>query len=116
MSLPDMKAPIDVKSLSTEDLDALLLAVSLERAKREPAVTMDQPGTMEAAADPKWFISLSGGNTFLQIRHPGYGWVGYLISPPSRAALASFLLQHALLPPAKTDAPTPVVSGGGALH
>lgn len=32
MALPD------VKSLSTEDLDALLVAVSPERAKREPAV------------------------------------------------------------------------------
>jgi hypothetical protein len=103
----------DVKNLSTEDLDALLEAVSLERAKREPAVTMEQPRTMEAAMDPKWYVSLSGANTFLQLRHPGYGWVGYVIAPASRAALASFLLQHALLPAPKTDTPPPVVSGGG---
>ena len=112
MALPDLK------NLSTADLDALLQAVSLERAKREPPVTMEQPHTMEAALDPKWYVSLSGPNTFLQLRHPGYGWVGYLIAPASRAALASFLLQHALLPPAKPDAPAPApaVSGGGLVH
>ena len=108
--------PPDVKSLTTAELDALLQAISLERAKREPPVTMDQPRTMEAALDPKWYISLSGPNTFLQLRHPGYGWVGYLIAPASRAALASFLLQHALLPPANAGAPAPAVSGGGVVH
>lgn len=110
-------APLDVKTLTTGDLDALLQAISLERAKREPPVTMEQPQTMEAALDPKWYISLTGANTFLQLRHPGYGWVGYLIPPESRATLASFLLQHALLPAPKVDAPTPVASsGGGTVH
>jgi hypothetical protein len=107
----------DVKKMNTDELDALLQAISLERAKRDPPVTMDQPATMEAALDPKWYVSLSGANTFLQLRHPGYGWVGYLIAPASRAALVSFLLQHALVPPAKIDAPAPVVSsGGGIVH
>ena len=110
MSLPD------VKNMSTADLDALLQAISLERAKREPQVAMEQPQTMEAALDPKWYVSLSGQNTFLQMRHPGYGWVGYLIAPASRAALVSFLLQHALLPPANTPAGPIVSSGGGAVH
>jgi hypothetical protein len=107
----------DVKSLSTADLDALLQAIALERVKREPPITMDQPTTMEAALDPKWFVSLSDVNTFLQLRHPGLGWVGYLIAPASRAALVSFLLQHALLPPSKPDAPPATVStGGGTVH
>ncbi len=111
MALPDLR------NLSTADLDALLQAIALERAKREPPVTMEQPQTMEAALDPKWYVSLSGANTFLQLRHPGVGWVGYLVTPASRAALASFLLQHALLPPARTDLPPPVASsGGGTVH
>jgi hypothetical protein len=107
----------DIRNMSTAELDALLQAVSLERAKREPQVTMEQPQTMEAALDPKWFVSLSGPNTFLQLRHPGYGWVGYLIAPASRAALASFLLQHALMPSVgPAVAPAPAVSGGGVVH
>lgn len=113
MALPD------VKFLSTEDLDALLVAASLERAKREPAVPMEQPKTMEAAFDPRWFISMAEANTILQLRHPGYGWVGYVVPPASRAQLVTFLLQHALLPAAKPDAPVaaPVVSaGGGTVH
>jgi hypothetical protein len=111
MALPD------VKTMGTYELDALLQAVSLERAKREPAVTLEQPRTMEAAIDPKWYVSLAGTNTFLQLRHPGYGWVGYLIPAASRAELASYLLQHALLPAPKPDAPPPAASsGGGTVH
>src|SRR5436190_12026025 len=104
--------------MSTAELDELLLAISLERAKRnDPPVSMEQPKTMEAALDPKWYVSLSGPNTVLQLRHPGYGWVGYLIAPASRAALASFLLQHALLPPPPAGAPASVPStGGGTVH
>ena len=110
MALPD------VKSMSTEDLDELVRLIALERAKREPQVTMEQPQTMEAALDPKWYVSLTEANTFLQLRHPGHGWVGYVIPPPSRALLVSLLLQHALLPPAKPSAPPLVTSGGGTVH
>lgn len=111
MALPD------VKQMSTEELDALLEAVSLERTGRKPEVTMAQPTKMEAALDPRWYITLAEAGTFLQLRHPGYGWVGYLIPPASRAQLISHLLQHALLPPAKPDAPAAGVStGGGTVH
>lgn len=107
----------DVAQLSTEELDQLRDAIALERVKRKPDVTMEQPKTMEAAVDPRWYITLGEAGTFLQLRHPGYGWVGYLLPPPSRAALASFLLQHALTPPPKADMPPPVVStGGGTVH
>ena len=107
----------NLDSLSTAELDALLLAISLERVKRNPPVSMDQPATMEAALDPKWFVSMAGSSTIMQFRHPGYGWVGYLIPPSSRATLAAVLLQHALLPPGKPDAPpTVVTTGGGTVH
>jgi hypothetical protein len=109
---------IDIRALGTAELDQLLEAIALERAKREPAVTMEQPQKMEAALDPKWYLSTAGANTFLQLRHPGYGWVGYLIPPASRAALATVLLQQALMPPAvpgTAPASTPV-AGGGTLH
>ena len=111
MALPD------VKELSTEDLDALRDAIALERVKRKPDVSMEQPKTMEAAVDPRWYITLGEAGTFLQLRHPGYGWVGYLLPPQSRATLASFLLQHALMPAPKADTPPAVVStGGGTVH
>ena len=111
MALPD------VKQMSTEDLDALRDAIATERLKRQPEIPMEQPTTMEAAIDPKWYITLAEAGTVLQLRHPGYGWVGYLIPPTSRAHLASYLLQHALLPPPKPDTPkAPVSAGGGTVH
>lgn len=111
MALPD------VTQMSTEDLDALRDAIALERIKRKPEIPVEQPKTMEAAVDPRWCITPGEAGTFLQLRHPGYGWVGYLIPPHSRANLVSFLLQHALMPAPKADTPPPVVStGGGTLH
>ena len=111
MALPD------VKQMSTAELEALLNAIAIERTKREPQVAMEQPKTMEAALDPRWYLSLAESNTILQLRHPGYGWVGYVIPPASRALLVSFLLQHALTPAPKPDAPPPVASmGGGTVH
>lgn len=113
MTLPD------VKQMSTEDLDALLLAIALERAKRQPQVAMEQPKTMEAALDPRWHISMADANTVLQLRHPGYGWVGYVIPPASRAQLVTFLLQHALLPapnPGSPPSPPAPSAGGGTVH
>lgn len=108
---------LDPKTLSTADLDLLLEAIALERAKREPAVTLDQPHKMEAALDPKWYLSTSGANAFLQLRHPGYGWVGYVIPPASRAVLATALLQQALMPPALAEAAPPKpIAGGGTVH
>jgi hypothetical protein len=107
----------DLKELSAAELDALLLAISLERVKRDPPVSMEQPQTVEAAVDPKWFASMTGANTFMQFRHPGYGWVGYMIPPASRATLAAVLLQHSLMPVSRPDAAPPVVmTGGGTLH
>jgi hypothetical protein len=108
---------IDPKDLPTAELDRLLEAISLERAKREPMVTMDQPQKMEAAVDPKWYLSQSGTSTFLQLRHPGYGWVGYVIPPASRAALVGVLLQQALMPaPVANAVPASPVAGGGTVH
>jgi hypothetical protein len=112
MSLPD------VTMLSTEELDALRDMVAMERIKRKPEIPMEQPVTMEAVLDPKWYLTLAEQGSYLQMRHPGYGWVGYMIAPASRAALASFLLQHALMPPPKAEAPAPApaTSGGGVVH
>jgi len=111
MALPD------VKQMSTEDLDALRDAIALERAKREPPIPMEQPKTMEAALDPRWYLSSVDSNSILQLRHPGHGWVGYVLPPASRTQLLSFLLQQALQPPVRPDAAQPVVSaGGGTIH
>jgi hypothetical protein len=105
--------------MTTEELDQLLNAISLERAKRQPQVSMEQPRTMEAALDPRWYLSMADGNTVLQLRHPGFGWVGYVIPPTSRAQLVTFMLQHALLPVAQPGTPgaaTVVLGGGGTVH
>ena len=99
MALPD------VKHLSTADLDALRDAITLERAKREPQVPMEQPKTLEAAIDPRWYLSMAEANTYLQLRHPGHGWVGFLIPPASRAQVPRRTVQarHSSSPTVKNE-------------
>ena len=109
----------DLSRMSAAELDGLIVAAVVERAKREPAVPMEQPQTIEAIVDPRWFVFAVGENSIVQIRHPGHGWLGFLIPPPSRAQLLSLFLQHALMPATKPGVAPPApppTPGGGKVH
>src|SRR3954468_8560837 len=93
----------DLTSLSAAELDSLIAAAVAERAKREPQATMEQPKTMEATIDPRWFVSPVAENSGVQIRLPGHGWLGFMFPPASRAQLLSLFLQHALMPVVKAE-------------
>ena len=109
----------ELTSLSAAELDALIASAVAERAKREPQVTMEQPKTIEAIIDPRWFVFPVGENSVVQIRHPGHGWLGFMFPPASRAQLLSLFLQHALMPVIKAEiitAAPPPAAGGGKMH
>lgn len=80
--------PLDVAAV--EELQRNLAAA---RSHMKPDVPAELPaGQLSAVTDPRWWTEphLSGG-TVLAFRHPGYGWLGYLVPPESRDQL------HALL-------------------
>jgi hypothetical protein len=107
-----------MKQFSTAELEALIAAASAERAKREPAVAMEHPKTFEAILDPRWAITLAHPNTILQVRHPGLGWIAFVIPPNERAHLLSVLLHFALVgaaTPAQAVVQVPT-TGGGTVH
>lgn len=108
----------DLKQMSVEELDALIVAAAAERAKREPVVAMEHPKTFEAILDPRWAVTLAHPNTILQVRHPGFGWVAFVVPPNERAHLLAVLLHFALVGPApQQQAPVPVpTTGGGTVH
>jgi len=109
----------ELTSLSAAELDTLIGSAVAERAKREPQVAMEQPKTIEAIIDPRWFVFPVGENSVVQIRHPGHGWLGFMFPPGSRAQLLSLFLQHALMPVIKAEivaAPTAPAAGGGKMH
>lgn len=108
----------DLEQMSGAELEALIAAAAKERTKREPAVAMQHPTTFEAIVDPRWAITLAHPNTILQVRHPGLGWLAFVIPPNERAHILAVLLHFALATPApQQQAPLPVpTTGGGTVH
>ena len=112
-------AKIDVSKLVATELDELISEAAKRRAALQPAVPNDPPKQVDALFDPRWFTVLQDENTILQIQHPGFGWITYVIPPHERANLLTVLLRQALTPPQTKAANIPMPStsaGGGAIH
>jgi hypothetical protein len=111
---------IDISKLSVEELDDLIASAAAKRMQLKPDVSDEWPkGQVEAILDPKWAVTANPSGTFLQIRHPGHGWLNFVIAPATRALLVGFLMQHCLLPAANNDGSTPARApsvGGSTLH
>jgi hypothetical protein len=68
--------------------------------------------------DDVFHAHLHGEDSILELRHPGHGWVAFVIPQHERANIVSLLLHHALLPKTageQVPAPGPS-SSGGKLH
>lgn len=111
---------MDISKLGIAELDELIAAAAKKRMQLKPDVTDEWPkGQVEAILDPKWAVTGNPEGTLFQIRHPGHGWLNFVIAPATRAMLTGFLLQHSLMPPANKDSSTPDPApsvGGSTLH
>lgn len=113
-----MSQPIDVTQLSASELDELIAEAAARRATLQPPPPMQAPKQAEAIVNPHWFTCLVEPGTLLQLRHPGLGWLSFVIGPNERAHLLGILLNQALFrPAADTSAkPPPSLSGGTTVH
>ena len=114
---------MDVSSLSATELDALIAQFAKARIDKQPLPPTEAPKVTEAILNPAWYTMLVNEGTLFQIRHPGLGWMSFVIPAPERAHLMALLLQQALLsphPPAASPAPPtvpqPGPGSGGKLH
>ena len=116
---------IDITKLSATDLDELIDQASRLRMTLQPEHSFQAPQEIAAIDNPAWFTVLTDVGTLLQLRHPGFGWMSFIIPDQERAHLLALLLQQALLAnshgnkPVTTTAPTtatPPSGGGGKLH
>ena len=86
-----------------ETLDRLIRVLGQLRANMSPPVKQDDPvlqTVLEAVDDPRLFVqSTSDGRTALSFRHPGFGWLSYLLTQQSRADLLRLLQVQTELPP-----------------
>jgi hypothetical protein len=109
--------PMDISLLSATELDQLIAKAALRRAALEPAHSIAAPKQAEAIVNPQWFTCLVDPGTLLQIRHPGLGWLSFVIPPNERAQLLGILLNQALYRPTGPTANLPPsVSGGSTFH
>ncbi len=121
---------IELSSLSATELDELIAAAVKRRAELKPEPATQPPEKCEAIVNPAWHTSpLAQGVLFL-LRHPGLGWLGFVLPHEHRVHLASLWLHQSLLhkqPPAEAAVepdPTPSppmppnvgAGGSGTLH
>ena len=112
-----MPTQIDVSLLSASELDDLIAKAALRRTTLHPLPAMEAPKQAEAIVNPQWFTCLVEPGTLFQIRHPGFGWLSFVIFPNERAQLLGLLLNQALFKlPTPSSTPPPSVSGGSMVH
>ncbi len=103
-----MSDQFDLSGLSAEELEEFIQRAAKLRAATEPYPRIDAPEAADAVVNPAWYTMLGEGGTLLQIRHPGIGWLSFVIPPAERAHLLSLLLQQALVDRAPGLAPVAV--------
>lgn len=108
---------MDITALSATELDELIARAAARRASLEPPHATQAPKQVEAIVNPQWFTCLVDPGTLFQVRHPGFGWLSFVIPSNERAQLLGILLNQALYrPTSPTAVLPPSVSGGSTFH
>ena len=117
---------IDISQLSAAELDELIARAAERRAKLEPAQPAQPPEKAEAVLNPAWHTSPLPNGVLFMLRHPGLGWLGFVLPHEHRVHLTSLWLHQSLLyKPAETGtapavtapiAPNFGTGGSGTVH
>jgi hypothetical protein len=113
---------IDISRLSAAELDELIAQAVARRATLEPVPPMQPPEKVEAVVNPAWHTSPLPNGVLFVLRHPGMGWLAFVLPHEHRVHLASLWLHQSLLfkptesasAPAAPVAVTPNVGTGGS--
>lgn len=111
----------EIKALSIEALDALIARLGTERMKRKVPMPGEPPPIEWTTVDPAWASSLAPtGHSIIALRHNGFGWLQFALSPYDRSSIACLWLRHQIVPPNPAappgSPPQESGSGGGSLH
>jgi hypothetical protein len=117
---------IDISHLSAAELDDLIARAAARRATLEPAQPAQPPEKAEAIVNPAWHTSPLPNGVLFMLRHPGLGWLGFVLPHEHRVHLISLWLHQSLLfKPAEpaAAAATPIAiapnfgtGGSGTVH
>ena len=98
---------IDISDLSAAELDELIGRAAARRAALEPAQPTLPPERAEAVLNPAWHTSPLPNGVLFMLRHPGLGWLGFVLPHEHRVHLTSLWLHQSLLFKPSTES-TPV--------
>lgn len=86
--------PVSRMALGPAALDDLIANLGALRAKMtQPVPTTISPGAkVETVVNPSWRTDVQAQGPLLAIRHPGYGWQGFLIHPEQARVLGQGLI------------------------
>ncbi len=118
---------IDVSHLSATELDDLIARAAKRRAELEPAQSAQPPAQSEAILNPAWHTSPLPNGVLFMLRHPGLGWLAFVLPHEHRVHLTSLWLHQSLVyKPAETvtvaNEPQPAITpnfgtgGSGSVH
>ena len=89
--------PLAEANLDAVDLDALIHDLGVLRGAMTEPVTpsLDPHARVDFVRDPAWLVpdahSGPGGTTLLTLRHPGFGWLGFLLEWERARAIGAAL-------------------------
>lgn len=85
--------------LNTLQLDTLIQQLSNAREELRPPVVNDAPlgVPVKSIVDPRYYTEphAETGGTILMLRHPGFGWVTFLLPPEERDRLSGYFTKQA---------------------
>ena len=72
-------------SLSAPDVERVTLELMQERSKLNERVrdSVDPHSVIQGVHNPSWLVSNDPGDTKLLIRHPGFGWMAFVLPEQS---------------------------------
>ena len=101
--------------LDAATFETIIHELAGARAQMAEPVTPDleQGMRLEAIADPRWRTEAyhPAGGSMLALRHPGHGWMSFLLPPKEARALGSALMAQADELEAKGDLSSTPPSG-----
>lgn len=89
--------PISRMALNPAALDSLIANLGALRAQMtQPIPASIEPGAkVETVLNPSWRTDIQAQGPLLAIRHPGFGWQGFLIHPEQGRTLGQGLIDIA---------------------
>lgn len=88
---------IDLTTLSADELDSLIVAAAKRRAELTPGHSDQPPAQAEAIFSPAWHTAPVPQGVLFMLRHPGLGWLGFVLPHEHRVHLTALWLHQSML-------------------